>query len=102
MKWKKPRGIQSVFRVGKRGRRPNVKVGYGSNKKTRFMRPNGFYTMLVHNVDELDMLLMQNRVFNAEIAHGVSFKTRQAILERAAELDVGVTNANARIRTEEA
>jgi ribosomal protein L32E len=37
---------------------------------------------LVNNVRELELLLMHNKSFAAEIAHGVSSKNRVAILER--------------------
>jgi Ribosomal protein L32 len=33
----------------------------GSNKKTRNVLPSGFYKFLVHNVKELELLLMHNR-----------------------------------------
>lgn len=78
---------------------PNI--GYGSNKKTRHMLPNGLYKFLVHNESEVDMLMMQNRVYCAEIAHNVSSRVRVKILDRAAQLDVKVTNAGARLKTEE-
>ncbi len=78
---------------------PNI--GYGSNKKTRHMLPNGYYKFLVHNVDELDMLMMQNKVYCAEIAHGVSARKRIDILDRAAQLAIKVTNAGARVKVEE-
>jgi len=76
--------------------------GYGSNKKTRHLLPNGFYKFVVHNVKELDLLLLHNRKYSAEIAHNVSARNRKVILDRAAQLDVRVTNANARLRSEEA
>ncbi|KAL9088820.1 MAG: hypothetical protein Q9159_002856 [Coniocarpon cinnabarinum] len=41
-------------------------IGYGSNKKTRHMMPSGHKAFLVHNVHDLDMLLMHNRTFAAE------------------------------------
>ncbi len=45
-----------------KGAIPMANVGYGSNKKTRNLLPNGFYKFLVHNVEEVNMLLMHNRL----------------------------------------
>merc|ERR1712086_213761 len=53
-----------------------VKVGYGSDKRTRHMLPSGFYKFVVHNVKELEVLMMQNRKYAAEIAHNVSARRR--------------------------
>lgn len=78
---------------------PNI--GYGSNRKTRHILPNGFFKYLVHNVNELDVLMMQNRTYCAEIAHNVSSQKRIAILDRAAQLDIKVTNPGARVKVEE-
>ena len=38
---------------------PNI--GYGSNKKTKHLLPNGFLKYMVHNVSDLNLLLMHNR-----------------------------------------
>ncbi|KAL4199102.1 hypothetical protein AMTRI_Chr03g143180 [Amborella trichopoda] len=59
-------------------------------KKTRHYLPNGFKKFVVHNANELDFLLMHNRKFCAK-----------SIVERAAQLDIAVTNKLARLRSKE-
>lgn len=75
------------------------KIGYGSNKKvrysihfprihcslflqTRHLMPNGLKKFLVRNVKEVEILLMHNKTYAAEIAHNVSSRNRALILER--------------------
>lgn len=78
-----------------------VKIGYGSNSKTRHLLPNGFLKFAVSNAKEIDLLLMQNRKYAAEIAHNVSVRKRKEIVERANQLNVRVINGNAKARTEQ-
>lgn len=101
------------------------KIGYGSNKKTKHMMPNGLKAVTVSNTRDvsihdaqvlcilerllihsfllqLDLLLMHTNKYAATIAHNVSSKKRIEILARAKILNVKVTNAAARLRTEEA
>ena len=82
------------------------------------MLPNGLKKFLVSNTREVDLLLMHNQSYAAEIAHNVSSRNRTAILERcvtftfvylsmlnfsdsAKVLGVKVTNSAARLRSEE-
>ena len=41
---------------------------------------------MVHNTKEVELLLMHNRKYAAEIAHNVSSLKRKAIVERAREV----------------
>merc|ERR1711915_293928 len=99
--WRKPKGIDNRVRRKFKGQFLMPSIGYGTNKKTRHICPDGFKKFLVHNVKELEILMMQNRIFSAEIAHSVSSKKRKDIVERAQQLAIKVTNPNARLRSEE-
>ena len=99
--WRKPKGIDNRVRRRFKGQYLMPNIGYGTARKSRHVCPDGFKKFLVHNVKELEILLMMNRRFSAEIAHGVSSKKRREIVERAAQLAIKVTNANARLRSEE-
>eukprot|EP00292_Cryptomonas_paramecium_P014538 CAMPEP_0113676992 /NCGR_PEP_ID=MMETSP0038_2-20120614/8994_1 /TAXON_ID=2898 /ORGANISM="Cryptomonas paramecium" /LENGTH=139 /DNA_ID=CAMNT_0000594169 /DNA_START=47 /DNA_END=466 /DNA_ORIENTATION=+ /assembly_acc=CAM_ASM_000170 len=100
--WRKPHGMDGRFRRHFKGTPKHVKIGYGSNKQTRFLMPDGFLKFQVSNVKELEMLLMHNKKYAAEIAHNVSTRKRKAIIERAEQLSIKVTNADAKLRSEEA
>eukprot|EP00695_Tsukubamonas_globosa_P001243 TRINITY_DN21_c0_g1_i3.p2 TRINITY_DN21_c0_g1~~TRINITY_DN21_c0_g1_i3.p2 ORF type:complete len:134 (+),score=67.38 TRINITY_DN21_c0_g1_i3:83-484(+) len=101
LSWRRPRGIDSRVRRRYRGAPKTPKIGYGSDNKTKHLDPAGFYRFLVKNKEELEVLLMHNRQFAAEIAHSVGAKARKEIVERAAQLNIKVTNGAARLRKEE-
>ncbi|TNN42727.1 60S ribosomal protein L32 [Liparis tanakae] len=82
--WRKPRGIDNRVRRRFKGQMLMPNIGYGSNKKTKYLLPNGF-----------------KKTHCAEIAHNVSSKNRKVIVERAAQLAIKITNPNARLRSEE-
>ncbi|KAK9055622.1 hypothetical protein SSX86_026707 [Deinandra increscens subsp. villosa] len=99
--WRRPKGIDSRVRRKFKGVTLMPNIGYGSDKKTRHYLPNGFKKFVVHNAKELEVLMMHNRTYCAEIAHNVSTRKRKEIVERAAQLDVVVTNKLARLRSQE-
>ncbi|XP_050605964.1 60S ribosomal protein L32-like [Macaca thibetana thibetana] len=98
--WWKPRGIDNRVRRRFKGQILMPNIGYGSNKKTKHMLPSGFRKFLVHNVKELEVLPTCNKPYCAEITHNVFSKNRKAIVERAAQLAIRVTNPNARLHSE--
>ncbi|KAK4689469.1 large subunit ribosomal protein L32e, partial [Tremellales sp. Uapishka_1] len=100
--WRKPKGIDNRVRRRFKGQTPMPKIGYGSNVKTKHLLPSGHKELLVHNLSELELLLMHNNKYAAVVAHGVSSKKRIEILARAKVLGVKVINAAAKLRTEEA
>ncbi|KAK8962210.1 60S ribosomal protein L32-1 [Platanthera guangdongensis] len=99
--WRRPKGIDSRVRRKFKGVTLMPNIGYGSDKKTRHYLPNKFRKFLVHNLSELELLMMHNRTYCAEIAHNVSTRKRKEIVERAAQLDIVVTNKLARLRSQE-
>uniref|UniRef100_A0A7R9Y5E8 60S ribosomal protein L32 n=1 Tax=Prasinoderma coloniale TaxID=156133 RepID=A0A7R9Y5E8_9VIRI len=99
--WRRPKGIDCRHRRKFKGTVPMPNIGYGTNKKYKHVLPCGFKKFTVSNVKELEMLMMHNRVYAAEVAHDVGAKKRKEIVERAKQLNVNVLNAGARMRTEE-
>merc|ERR1712031_96073 len=78
--WRKPKGIDNRVRRRFKGQYLMPSIGYGSNAKTRHMMPDGFKKVLVHNMKELEVLMMQNKTYCAGIARGVSAKNRKTLI----------------------
>merc|ERR1712021_297093 len=90
--WRRPKGIDCRHRRKFKGTVPMPNIGYGTDKRYKHVLPCGF--------KELDMLMMHNRTYAAEIAHDVGARKRKEIVERAKQLNVNVLNGKARLRTE--
>ncbi|RDL39510.1 Ribosomal protein L32e [Venustampulla echinocandica] len=98
--WRKPKGIDNRVRRRFKGQMVMPSIGFGANRKTRHMMPSGHKAFLVNNIQDVDLLLMHNKTFAAEIGHAVSSRKRITIIERAKQLGVKVTNPKARVTTE--
>ncbi|OMJ24720.1 60S ribosomal protein L32 [Smittium culicis] len=98
--WRKPKGIDSRTRRRFKGTRPQPKIGFGSNKISKFLLPNGFRLHTINNAKDLESMLMLNRTYCVEIAGTVSSRKRIELIKRAKELNIKVINAAARVRTE--
>lgn len=58
---------------------PNI--GYGNNKKMKYMLASGFHKFLVYNIKKLDVLLICNKSYCAEISSSVFSKNPKALVE---------------------
>merc|ERR1712179_11899 len=96
--WRKPIGIDSRVRRRFKGQYLMPSIGYGTKAgdRHRCSDQKNFKKFVVNNLAELEVLMMNNRVFCA-----VSAKKRQAIVERAEQLDIHVTNKNAKLRSQD-
>merc|ERR1711941_143303 len=90
--WRKPKGIDNRLRRKFRGMTRMPKIRYGSNKRTRHVLQNGFKKFRVFNTADLELLLMHNRTYAAQIAHTVSAGKRKDTVQRAAQLNIKVLN----------
>ena len=94
--WRRPHGIDCRVRRRYRGTQRCPKIGYGSNKKTRFLLPNYKLKYVVHNMKELECLMMNNEKYCAEIAATVGAVLRKDMLKRAKELNINITNTKSK------
>ncbi|MBZ3886779.1 60S ribosomal protein L32 [Sciurus carolinensis] len=62
-------------------------TGYGTNKKGKHMLPSGFQKFLVHNVKELEVLLMCSKPYCAEAVLNAPPRP-QSIPERASKVAI--------------
>ena len=94
------RGVDSFTRRKMKGTQKMPTIGNKQEAKTRHRLANGFKKFLITNESDLELLLMNNRVYCGEIAQGISSGKRLRIVARAKELNVRLTNAQAKAKKE--
>ncbi|CAG9460710.1 unnamed protein product [Pedinophyceae sp. YPF-701] len=99
--WRRPKGIDSSTRRKFKGHIPMPNIGYGSDKRTRNMLPSGLYNAVVNNMTDLEALMMHSKRFCCTIGSSVGARSRKALVERAKQLNITVTNGKARLTTED-
>ena len=75
------------------------KIGYGSDRKTRYYLPNGLKKFVVRSLTDLDVLLMNNRTFCAAIAHNVSSRVTFNLCRKELRLSKELNKLELRLPT---
>lgn len=100
--WRKPKGIDNPLRRHYKGYGACPTIGYGTDRKTRYMdKHSGFTRVVIHNESELKALLMHNRRYSAVIAGTVGARKKKDLVQLAREMDVYVVNSRSKLKTEE-
>jgi len=88
-KWRKPRGIDIVFKK-EDGLVPGT--GYMTPKKIRFVHPSGYKEKLVRNMNELVAMEKEKATVAVKISRTIGKKKKIEILKKADELKIVVLN----------
>ncbi len=88
-KWRKPRGIDIVFKK-EDGLVPGT--GYMTPKKIRFIHPSGYKEKLVKNMNELVAMEKEKENTAVKISRTIGKKKKIEILKKADELKIVVLN----------
>ena len=92
--WRKPKGIDNCVRRRFKGKPIMPGIGFGTKAKVRNLTKNGFFKIRVFNSKDLNMLIMTNRKFEAEIGKNVGAKKKNQIMRKALEYDIKILNPN--------
>lgn len=89
-KWRKPRGMHSKLREGRKGHPKKPSSGYRSPKAVRNLTKEGFKQLLIYNPDGLQK--MNKETQTATLAKSVGLKKKIKILEKAKSLGFKLSN----------
>jgi len=88
--WRKPRGIDNKMRTELKGWPRSVKPGYRGPAAVRGLHPSGLEEVMVFNPRDLEKINPETQA--ARIGGSVGAKKREAILERAKDLNIRILN----------
>jgi len=88
--WRRPKGMDSKMRLGKKGHRKCVSVGYGSAKKTRGLHKSGLSIVIANSKDDVEKIYAAKS--GAVIASSVGKKKRVEIIKKCQERSIKILN----------
>lgn len=90
LKWRRPRGLHSKVRQGRKGKPPQVNVGYGRPVAERGML-NGYVPIVVQNIADLGKIDTK-RGQAAILASGLGLRKVAEISKKAKQLGIVILN----------
>ena len=97
--WRKPKGIDNKMRTEEQGWPKSVKVGYRGPSAIRGLHPSGGEEVMVWNPGDVEGVDAETQV--ARIGGSVGGRKKEAILEKAKELNIRVLNPGEKELTDE-
>lgn len=88
--WRKPKGIDSKLKAGKKSRGKTVRPGYSSPLAVRGLAYTGHKTVRVYNIQSIDKIHTPSEA--AIIASGIGAKKRAEIIKHAEKKKIRVLN----------
>lgn len=88
--WRRPRGIHSPRRKGKKHAAPVPQAGHRTPVEERGKHPSGFEEVLVHTPEELEDVDPETEA--VRVGSSVGERKREAIREEAENLDIKLLN----------
>ncbi|MFH1511170.1 MAG: 50S ribosomal protein L32e [Candidatus Woesearchaeota archaeon] len=88
--WRKPKGLHSKMRLGKRGYRRSVEIGWGSPRAVKGLHRNGLAMVTVHNTKDLEKIDPKKQ--GALVAATVGQRKRIQIAREAIQKKITVLN----------
>ncbi len=89
-KWRRPKGLHSKMRLGKKGYNKSVSIGYGSPKKTRNMHSSGLKLIIIKSLKELEKIDSKKEC--VAVAKTIGLKRKIEILKQAIKKSINVVN----------
>jgi len=88
--WRKPKGSDSKMRVGFKGYRRSVQIGWSSPSEVRSLNKEGKKDVMISNINQLEKV--NKATDSVLLSASVGNKNKIIILEKAKELGLSVSN----------
>ena len=88
--WRRPDGKHNKIRDNKKGKGEVPSIGYGADRRTRFLHPSGLEDIMVNNIKEVQELDPEKQA--ARISSRVGGRKKAILVEELKKRKVKVLN----------